>query len=396
MRNQSRPVVAALAALVMILTACSSTKPEGGAQPSGSSGAAAAAGGKFFNQADMDRQLAQRTVTPQGDPATPWVQMIEPKLVDTAKYAKPAKWHLCFSNAGLGNPWRVSGMTTMKAEVKLHPEIGEFTVVDAESKDDKQISDLADLATKGCSALIVSPNTTAALTPAVEKACQSGVPVIVFDRGVTSDCPVTFVHPIGGYAFGATAAEFIAEKAGKGGKVLALRILPGVDVLENRWSAGKAVLDKAGVKVVGVEFTDGDPAKTKSIVGDYLQRFGKLDGVWADAGATAVATAEAFQDAGKPVPPMDAEDQQDFLEVWQKNKLTAISPTYPVYQWRTAVIAATDILSGKQVPKEWILPQPTITADNLAQYLRPGMPPLFYSTCGCQNMPGFPQDWGGK
>jgi ribose transport system substrate-binding protein len=51
-------------------------------------------------------------------------------------------------------------MTTMKAEVKLHPEIGEFTVVDAESKDDKQISDLADLATKGCSALIVSPNTT--------------------------------------------------------------------------------------------------------------------------------------------------------------------------------------------------------------------------------------------
>jgi len=395
MRNQSRPVVAVLAALVMILTACSSTKPEGGAKPSGSPGAEAA-GGKFFNQADMDRQLAQRNATPQGDPATPWVQMIEPKMVDTAKYAKPAKWHLCFSNAGLGNPWRVAGMTTMKAEVKLHPEIGEFTVVDAESKDDKQISDLADLATKGCSALIVSPNTTAALTPAVEKACQSGVPVIVFDRGVTSDCPVTFVHPIGGYAFGATAAEFIAEKAGKGGKVLALRILPGVDVLENRWSAGKAVLDKAGVKVVGVEFTDGDPAKTKSIVGDYLQRFGKLDGVWADAGATAVATAEAFQDAGKPVPPMDAEDQQDFLEVWQKNKLTAISPTYPVYQWRTAVIAATDILSGKQVPKEWILPQPTITADNLAQYLRPGMPPLFYSTCGCQNMPGFPQDWGGK
>jgi ribose transport system substrate-binding protein len=396
MPNHSRSIVAALAALVMTMTACSSTKPEGGAKPSGTAGTAAAGQGKFFNQADMDRQLAQRKASPQGDPATPWLQMIEPKMVDTAKYVKPAKWHLCFSNAGLGNPWRVAGMTTMKAEVKLHPEIGEFTVVDAESKDDKQISDLADLQTKGCSALIVSPNTTAALTPAVEKACQSGVPVVVFDRGVTSDCPVTFVHPIGGYAFGATAAEFIAEKAGKDGKVLALRILPGVDVLETRWSGAKSVFDKAGVKVVGVEFTDGDPAKTKTIVGDYLQRFGKLDGVWADAGATAVATAEAFQDAGKPVPPMDAEDQQDFLEVWQKNKLTAISPTYPVYQWRTAVIAATNILSGKQVPKEWILPQPTITAENLSQYLRPGMPPLFYPTCGCQNMPGFPQDWGGK
>jgi ribose transport system substrate-binding protein len=391
-------LVALLAALTMAAAACSSTKATGGAQPSGAaSTTAAATQGKFFNQADLDRQLAQRSITPQGDPAAPWLQMIEPSLVDTAKYAKPdGKWHLCFSNAGVGNPWRVAGLTTMKAEVKLHPEIADFTIVDAESKDDKQISDLADLQTKGCSAMIISPNTTAALTPAVEKVCQSNIPVVVFDRGVTSTCPVSFVHPIGGYAFGATEADFIAAKAKKGGKVLALRILPGVDVLENRWSGAKQIFDKAGVNVVGAEFTDGDPAKAKTIVGDYLQRFGKLDGVWTDAGATSVAVAEAFQDAGKPVPPMTGEDQQDFLELWQKNKLTAISGTYPVYQWRTAVIAATNILSGKQVPKEWVLPQPTITADNLSQYLRPGMPPLFYSTCGCQTMPGFPQDWGGK
>ena len=384
-------------ALALMTAACSSTKPSGGVQPSGAaSSTATTSQSKFFNQADFDKQMAQRTVTPQGDASTPWLQMIQPSLVDTAKYAKPPKWHLCFSNAGTGNPWRVTGLTTMKAEVKLHPEIGEFTVVDAQSKDDKQISDLADLQTKNCSALIISPNTTAALTPAVEKACQTGVPVIVFDRGVTTDCPVSFVHPIGGYAFGAASAEFIAQKAGKGGKVLALRILPGVDVLENRWAAAKVIFDKAAVDVVGVEFTDGDPAKTKTIVGDYLQRLGKLDAVWLDAGATSVAVAEAFQDAGKPVAPMTAEDQQDFLALWQKNKLTAIAPTYPVYQWRTAVIAATMILSGKQVPKERILPQPVITADNLTQYLTPNMPPLFYSTCGCQKMPGFPQDWGGK
>jgi ribose transport system substrate-binding protein len=341
--------------------------------------------------------MAQRTMTAEGDPSTPWLQMIQPSLVDTAKYAKPGgKWHVCFSNASVSNPWRVTGLTTMKAEVKLHPEIGEFTIVDAGGKDDKQISDLADLATKKCDAMIISPNTTAALTPAVEKACASGVPVVVFDRGVTTNCPVSFVHPIGGYAFGAASAEFIAQKVGKGGKVLALRILPGVDVLENRWAAAKLIFEKAGVKVVGVEFTDGDPAKTKTIIGDYLQREGKLDGVWLDAGATSVAAAEAFTDAGKPVAPMTAEDQQDFLAVWQKDKLTAIAPTYPVYQWRTAVIAATNILSGKQVPKEWILPQPVITADNLSQYLIPNMPPLFYSTCGCFKMPGFPQDWGGK
>ena len=232
---------------------------------------------------------------------------------DTAKYKKAGPYHLCFSNAGVGNPWRQVGFKNMQAEVKLHPEIKTFTVADAESKDDKQISDITDLLGKGCDALIVSPNTTATLTPAVEQACAK-VPVIVFDRGVNTKCPVTFINPIGGYAFGAAGAEFLIEKVKPGGKVLALRILPGVDVLETRWGAAKVAFDKSQLDVVGVEFTDGDAAKTKTIVNNYIQRFGDIDGIWMDAGATAVAAAEAFEDAGKPFPAIVGEDQQDFLQ----------------------------------------------------------------------------------
>jgi ribose transport system substrate-binding protein len=399
MPRRGTAIVAVLAAMTLAAAACSSTKPSGNGPSGAPSSAAAGNAGqpKFFNQADLDRQLAQRNVTPQGDPTTPWLQMINPTMVDTSKYAKPnKKWHVCFSNASVSNPWRVTGLTTMKEEVKLHPEISDFTVVDAEGKDDKQISDIADLQTKNCDALIVAPNTTDALTPAVERACQTGIPVVIFDRGVTTNCPVSFVHPIGGYAFGASDAEFIASQVGKGGKVLALRILPGVDVLENRWAGAKYVFDKAGVNVVGVEFNDADPAKAKNIVTDYIQRFPDLKGVWLDAGFGSIATVEAFQDAGKPLPALSGEDEQDFLELWKKDKLNAIAATYPVYQWRTAIIAVSMILSGKQVPKEWVLPQPVITSDNLDQWLVPGMPPLFYSSCGCEKMPSFPQAWGGK
>jgi ribose transport system substrate-binding protein len=218
----------------------------------------------------------------------------------------------------------------------------------------------------------------------------------VFDRGVETDCPVTFIHPIGGYAFGATGAEFINDNVDAGGKVLALRILPGVDVLETRWSAAKVAFDKSDVDVVGVEFTDGDPAKTKSIVSDYIQREGQIDGVWMDAGATSVAAIEAFEDAGVDVPPIVGEDQQDFLQKWKDDGLTAVAPTYSNYQWRTPIIAAVKILNGEEVPKEWVLPQPTITQENLDQYLQPNMPPLHYALCGCEEMPGFPEKWGGK
>ena len=350
---------------------------------------------EFFVQADYERQLAQRDIEPEGPADQPWVQAIEPEFVDTAEYAKAGPYKVCFSNAGVNNPWRVVGFTTMEAEVDLHPEIEEFVHVDAGGSDEKQISDIQDLLTQDCDVLIVSPNTTAALTPAVEQACET-LPVIVFDRGVNTGCPVTFIKPIGGYAFGADAAEFLVDNVDAGGNILALRILPGVDVLETRWSAAKAIFDEADINVVGVEFTEGDLAQTKSIVTDYIDRYGSLDGVWMDAGATSLGAIEAFEDAGLDVPPITGEDQQDFLRKWKDDGLTAAAPTYPTYQWRTPIIAAVQILAGEQVPSEWTLPQPLITDENLDQYLQPNMPPLHYALCGCENMPEFPERWGGE
>ncbi|MEU2613993.1 substrate-binding domain-containing protein [Micromonospora sp. NPDC007271] len=377
----------------LALAGCSSDLPDDKATAGGSPSSDA---GKstFFDQAEYNRQLAFRSATPQGPDGKPWEQMLEPELVDTAKFAKPGgNYTLCFSNAAVNNPWRQVGYKTMQQEVKLHPEITTFTVLDAEAKDDKQISDIQSLTGKNCAAIIVSPNTTATLTPAVEQACATGVPVIVFDRGVNTNCPVTFIHPIGGFAFGADGAEFLKEKVKPGGKVLALRILPGVDVLEQRWAAANEIFAGSGLKVVGVEFTDGDAAKTKSIVADYIQREGKIDGVWMDAGATAVAAAEAFQDAGVDVPAIVGEDQQDFLRLWVDEGLTAVAPTYPTYQWRTPIIAALKILKGEQVPKEWVLPQPRITGDNVKDYVKQDMPPLHYAMCGCETMPGYPGPW---
>lgn len=352
----------------------------------------------FNDPAEFERQKALLTVAPQGPDGKPWEQNLGGETVDTAKYKKPGPYKLCFSNAGVNNPWRVVGFTNMQAEVDANKaDIASFTHADAEGKDDKQISDINAFVNSGqCDALIVSPNTTAALTPAVEAAAKK-LPVVVFDRGVDSKAPVTFINPIGGYGFGIQGASFIAEKIPAGGSVLALRILPGVDVLENRWAAAERIFKEKGIKVVGAEFTNGDNAKTKAIVEDYLNRFGKIDGVWMDAGATAVAALEAFEDAGKPYPVINGEDQQDFLQKWKKNKLTAIAPTYPTYQWRTPVIAAIRILKGEPVVgPTWKLPQPAITAENLDKYINDKMPPLHYALCGCEQMANYPARWGGK
>jgi ribose transport system substrate-binding protein len=395
---RKRRWIAGIAAAALLVGACSDDSNDTEASGDETGGEAPEIQGgtesEFFSQEEMDAQLAMRTATPEGPADKPWEQAIAPTYVDTAQYARPGGgWKVCFSNAATDNPWRQVGFTTMEAEAELHPEIADFTVLDAGGADDKQISDIESLAGQGCHALIISPNTTATLTPAVEEACASGIPVIVFDRGVNTDCPVTFIKPIGGYAFGADAAEFLVDEVEPGGKVLALRILPGVDVLETRFAGAQQIFEENDIELVGAEFTEGDPATTKSIVTDYIAREGGLDGIWMDAGATAVAAIEAFEDEGLDVPPITGEDQQDFLQKWSDDDLTAVAPTYPTYQWRTPVIAAVKILNGEQVPEEWNLPQPKITADNLDEYLNPEMGPLFYALCGCQDMPGFPENW---
>jgi ribose transport system substrate-binding protein len=351
---------------------------------------------EFFDPEELAWSLEAMEMEAEGPADQPWIQAIQPEYVETAQYAKPGPWTVCFSNAGVNNPWRVVGYTTMLAEVDLHPNIGRFIHIDAEGSDNKQISDINGLLASGdCDILIVSPNTTAALTPAVEAACAQ-LPVIVFDRGVNTDCPVSFIRPIGGYAFGAVAANFIVENLPQGGNVLALRILPGVDVLEHRWSGAERIFADAGLTVVGAEFTEGSTANTKSIVEDYIQRFGRIDAIWMDAGATAVAAIEAFEDSGAPYPIITGEDQQDFLIKWRDEGLTALAPTFPTYQWRTPIIAAEMILTGESVPSYWVLPQPYITEETLDRYIQPNMPPLHYALCGCEDMPGFPERWGGR
>jgi ribose transport system substrate-binding protein len=404
MSKQSNWLRAALMVLVagllaFVVAACGGDDDDGGGGGGGGASFTPDHNPEFFDRQEMETQLKQRDIEPEdfGAGNDPWVQAIEPEVVDTAKYKKAGPWNICFSNAAVDNPWRVVGWQTMQAQVEaLGDEIADFNAVDAEASDDKQISDVQSLTRGGkCDALIVSPNTTKTLTPAVEQACETGIPVVVFDRGVDTDCPVTFIHPIGGYAFGADAAEFLVDNVDPGGKILALRILPGVDVLETRWSAAQEVFADSELEIVGDEQTEGDAANTKQIVSDYITREGQLDGIWMDAGATAVAAAEAFEDAGQEIPPITGEDQLDFLRKWQEDDLTAVAPVYSNYQWRTPIIAATRILSGEEVPKEWVLPQPPVTKDQLEQVIadNEGLPDLHYALCGCEDLPGYPEDW---
>ncbi|NYG22279.1 ribose transport system substrate-binding protein [Agromyces hippuratus] len=352
---------------------------------------------EWFDQELYDKQYAERSVVPEGPEGQPWLQYINAEMTDTSAYAATGAKKACFANASISNPWRQTGWITMNEQLKVLQESGaisEMETRDAKDSDDTQIADIDYFINEGnCDVFLISPNSTAAMTPAVERACDTGKPVVVFDRGVQTDCPVTFIHPIGGFAWGIDTAEFLIEELEPGSKVVALRILPGVDVLEQRWAAAEKLFGENDIEAVDY-FTGADPAEIKKIISDELAK-GDVDGIWMDAGDGAVAAIEAFEDAGADYPVMTGEDEMSFLRKWKETGLTGLAPVYSNFQWRTPLLAAQKIFAGEEIPKEWVLPQSPITAEEVDQYLEAndGMPDGHYAKFGGEDLPGYPQIW---
>lgn len=352
---------------------------------------------EWFDQAVFDRQMEELTVTPEGPEGEPYLQYINPEMVDTSSYASAGAKKVCFANASISNPWRQTGWITMNEQLKVLQEAGaisEMETRDAKDSDDTQIADIDYFIEEGnCDAFVVSPNSTAAMTPAVERACETGKPVIVFDRGVNTDCATTFIHPIGGFAWGIESANFLIDNLEEGDKVVALRILPGVDVLEQRWAAAEKLFEENGIEAVDY-FTGADPSEIKKIISDELAK-GDVQGIWMDAGDGAVAAIEAFEDAGADYPVMTGEDELSFLRKWKETGLTGLGTVYSNFQWRTPLLAVQKIFAGEEIPKEWVLPQKSIQLDELDAALKSneGMPDGHYARFGGENLPGYPTVW---
>ncbi|TYL51322.1 ABC transporter substrate-binding protein [Nocardioides sp. BGMRC 2183] len=386
------------AAVLAVLTACSTEDPDTDAADDTTASEEEGGGSEeWFVQADYDEQMAQMDATFSGPEDQPWLQYIDGPTTDTAEFKTNKPMKVCFANASISNPWRQTGWITMNQQLEVLQKngvISDMETRDAGDDDNQQIADIDYFISEGnCDAFVISPNSTAAMTPAVERACETGKPVVVFDRGVQTDCPTTFIHPIGGYAWGIATANFLVDNLEEGDKVVALRILPGVDVLETRWAAAEKIFDEAGIEAVD-HFTEANPETIKSIITDELTK-GEVAGVWMDAGDGAVAAIEAFEDAGMDYPVMTGEDEMSFLRKWEETGLTGLAPVYSNFQWRTPLLALEMIAKGEPVPTEWVLPQTPIAEDERAAYLEAndGMPDGHYAKFGGEDLPGYPQVW---
>lgn len=82
--------------------------------------------------------------------------------------------------------WRAKMNDEILREMMLHDD-AEIEIRSADDSNEKQIADIDYFVENGFDIIIVSPNEAQALTPVIDKVYASGIPVIIFDRNITSD-----------------------------------------------------------------------------------------------------------------------------------------------------------------------------------------------------------------
>lgn len=103
--------------------------------------------------------------------------------------------------------WRRQLNAELMREMAFHPEV-KMEIVSAYDSNEKQISDIEGFIGRKVDAIIVAPNEADAITPVVEKAFDSGIPVILVDRKIKSDKYTAYIGA-DNYDIGLRAGEYV-------------------------------------------------------------------------------------------------------------------------------------------------------------------------------------------
>lgn len=121
--------------------------------------------------------------------------------------------------------WRTKFNEELNRELLFHPSYT-LEIRSAGDDNERQAADIDYFIGQQVDLIIVAPNEAAELTPAVSRAYDAGIPVVVADRNVTGDKYTAFV---GGdnLAVGHLMADYLRGQLPEGGKVLEILGLTG-------------------------------------------------------------------------------------------------------------------------------------------------------------------------
>jgi ribose transport system substrate-binding protein len=232
-----------------------------------------------------------------------------------------------------------------------------------------QLAIAENMLAKGYSILLVSPQTDANLSPAVEAANKAGVPVVNVNDAVLPSAR----NYVGNVQRdnGVRAARWFI-KSRPGGKLAVIEGQAGVYAAIQRTAGFKDTIAKEGPKFQVVASVPGnwDRQLSYDVASTLIQQHPDIVGFYCNNDGMALGVVEAVKAAGKlkQIAVIGTDGISDAYKSIQAGELTATVDSFPILTGEVAMEVALRLKAGQKLPRVVATPQALVTKENMARY----------------------------
>ena len=267
--------------------------------------------------------------------------------------------------------WRNWQNSEMKMETNFHKGV-ELRFAAALDDSKRQIQQIDSLISSGIDLLIVAPNQLSSVSPAIDRAYDKGIPVIVFERKTDSQKYTAFVSA-DNYEMGRQMGEYAVSLLGGKGNIMEIVGLKGSSPADER-SRGfnDAIAAYPEIKVVTKLQGDWTEPTAYQAVKSWKGDLNTIDLVFGHNDRSAIGARRAFIESGHS--PLTSHHLPLFFGIdglpgedggIRQVRDSLLDATY-IYPTRGDKLLqlALDILDGKPYQKEVLLTSALITRDH--------------------------------
>ena len=268
--------------------------------------------------------------------------------------------------------WREKQNAELRMGAYLQDNV-ELRFAAAYDSDERQVQQIDSLVATGIDLLIVAPNQVQTISPAIDRAFDKGIPVIVFERKTNSQKYTAFISA-DNYEMGRVMGEYIASQLNGKGRVMEIMGLKGSSpAIERHNGFTDALKDYPGIEIVATLQGDWTEESAYNAMKQWLERgernaegidyvFGQNDRM-AMGARRAVANSKLYTLNSTLFCGIDGLPGEDGGIRLVRDSILDASYIYPTHGDKI-IERAIDILEGKSYEKETHLMSALVTHDN--------------------------------
>lgn len=238
---------------------------------------------------------------------------------------------------------------------------------------EKQMQIIENLIQSKVSALVITPSGSKEIVPAIVKANQAGIPVVILDTRVNPEALAAANGKIAAFIGsdnlegGKLAGELMVKLLGGKGKVAILEGIPGHETGDSRLKGFRqAVSASPGIEIVSSQTANWERDQGYNVFQNMLQAQPEIQGLFACSDLMALGAVEAIRASGKTgkLTVIGFDAFSEAREAVQKNLMAATVAQFPAEMGRQGVESAARLLKGEAIQQEMTVRIELITKEN--------------------------------